>query len=362
MLEPSNLAATKMREATTPKRRVYCETLPFEDVVRPRTLALLRRYRLEIVLAVRPWQVLELPSVAHKLKTAGVPLSVWPMLADAEGRWANAVNASAFVRLLRETARPLASADATPGEVLFDLEPSFTHARALAVSGGPAGESVLGRARVLLRPRAAPLGLARARAMDAASKELGRAIADLHDRGIGTAAAIWPLVALDGPGERGWQSLLGTPVDALATGRTSVMIYTSILEGWSRGALRRRDATALLGAASARVVRRWGERAGVSLGCVGTGALVNEPVYREPAELAEDVALARAAGVSDLSLFDLGGVLRREPAEGWLEAFVHGSELVAAAGAGAPVGAASGRVEVARRLARVATWALRRTT
>ena len=177
-----------------------------------------------------------------------------------------------------------------------------------------------------------------------------RRVAELHARGIATASAVWPLVALDPPGARGWQALLGTPVDALATGRVSVMMYTSILEGWSRGAIRRRDATALLAAASARVASRWGPSAGMSLGCVGTGALLDEPIYRAPSELAEDVALARAGGCVDLSLFDLGGVLGREPAEAWLDAFAHGAEMIDAR--------TSKRVRAARRLARLATWAL----
>jgi hypothetical protein len=189
--------------------------------------------------------------------------------------------------------------------------------------------------------------------MAAASRALASAVAELHARGIRTASAVWPLVALDAAGRRGWQALLGTPVDALATERVSVMMYTSILEGWSRGAVRRHDATALLTAATARATRRWGERAGMSLGCVGTGALVDEPTYRAPRELAEDAALARAAGCHDLSLFDLGGVLGREPAEAWLDAFAHGAELLDAR--------ASRRVAAARRLARVATWALART-
>jgi hypothetical protein len=191
--------------------------------------------------------------------------------------------------------------------------------------------------------------------MDAAARELASAVGELHARGIATASAVWPLVALDPPGMRGWQALLGTPVDALATERVSVMMYTSILEGWSRGAVRRRDATALLGAATARVGRRWGTAAGISVGCVGTGALADEPVYRSPSELAEDVAIARAGGCEDLSLFDLGGVLHREPAEAWLEAFAHGAELAAFAGP-------SRRVSAARRLARIATWALGKKT
>ena len=50
------------------------------------------------------------------------------------------------------------------------------------------------------------------------------------------------------------------------------------------------------------------------------GALGDEPRYRDPSELAVDVAVARAGGVETLNLFDLGGVLRRGPAEAWLEA------------------------------------------
>ena len=330
-------------EPSAPKLRIYCETLPFEVVTRPRTVALLRRHDLELVLAVRPWQLAELAGLGRVLRDSGVLCSVWPMLADDEGRWASAHNAQSFVRLVRNVADTLEAAGALPRELLLDLEPPFAHARALATTGGSRGRWF---DFVAARP-----GPTSARAMDAASKELAAAVVDLHARGVATASAVWPLVALDPPGGRGWQALLGTPVDALATGRVSVMMYTSILEGWSRGAIRRRDAKQLLTAATARARERWGASGGMSLGCVGTGALVDEPVYRDPSELAEDAALARAAGCHDLSLFDLGGVLAREPAEAWLDAFAHGVVLTEAK--------ASKRVHVVRRLSRLATWALR---
>ena len=330
----------------TKKLRIYCETLPFEEVTRPRTIALLRRHELELVLAVRPWQVTALPGVAQVLATAGVEVSIWPMLSDEAGRWASAENAASFVALVRETVDVLTSAGVAPAEVLVDLEPPFAHARALADGGAGGARGLLGLRHLgVARPHSTS-----ATAMDAASSALASEISDLHARGIATASAVWPLVALDPPGARGWQSLLGTPVDALATERVSVMMYTSILEGWSRGALRRKDTTALLAAASVRVAHRWGARAGMSLGCVGTGALMNEPVYRAPHELAEDVAIARAGGCEDLSLFDLGGVLGREPAEAWLDAFAHGADVFAPE--------TSRRVAAARRLSRIATWAL----
>jgi hypothetical protein len=328
-------------------RRVYSETLPYADLVRRRTIGLLSRYGLELVLAVRPWDARDLPDVARALRDAGVPLSIWPMLSDEQGRWASVHNAPEFSRLTLSVCDELEAAGAPPCDVLFDLEPPFAQARSLAQLGAARSKGPEGLTRLASGlSRSSPL------AFDSASLALSRAVGEIHSRGIATSMAVWPLVALDPPGEKGWQSLLGTPVDALGTGHVSVMMYTSILEGWSRGTLRRRDTTALLAAATARTVRRWGSQAGISLGCVGTGAFEDEPTYRDPNELAEDAAVARGSGCERLTLFDLGGVLAREPAEAWLEAFVSAGEVTS--------GPTSKRVRAARTLARAATWALGR--
>ena len=178
---------------SAPKLRIYCETLPYEDVVRPRTLGLLRRHDLEIVLAVRPWQLEQLPGVSRVLRDAGVLVSIWPMLADDEGRWASAHNATAFVELVRQTADALEIAGVAAREVLLDLEPPFAQARALAATGG--SESRLAPGLGAARPGAS------AEAMDAASTALAAAVAELHARGVATASAVWPLVALDAPGD-----------------------------------------------------------------------------------------------------------------------------------------------------------------
>lgn len=323
-------------------RRIYSETVPYDEVTRPATVALLARHGLELVLAVRPWQLEELAPAARALEGAGVPLSIWPMLADDEGRWASAENAPAFARLVRDAVASLEAAGVPAREVMLDLEPPFAEARALS-HGARGLLRVASSVRRSMRERAA---------FQASAAALADLVHELHARGVRTASAVWPLVALDPPGSAGWQALLGTPVDALGTGRVSVMLYTSILEGWSRGALRRVDAAALLAAGSARTARRWQVGAGVSLGCVGTGAFEDEPVYRAPEELAEDVALARAAGCDDLSLFDLGGVLARGPAEAWLGAFTGPSAATRAP--------STRRVGAARRLARVATRVLPR--
>jgi hypothetical protein len=334
-------------------RRVYSETLPYEELVRPRTLGLLARYELELVLAVRPWDLAKLPRVAKALGDIGVSLSIWPMLSDEQGRWANMHNASSFADLTLSACDVLVANGVPPRDVLFDLEPPFAQTRSLAEVGASHSHNPVEHAGIVAR-FATRLSRSAQGEFDTAGDVLARTVVEVHARDITTSMAVWPLVALDPPGADTWQSLLGTPVDALHTGHISVMMYTSILEGWSRGALRRRDARALLGAATARAVRRWGASAGISLGCVGVGALEDEPTYRHPSELAEDARMARAAGCDRLALFDLGGVLSRPPAEAWLDAFVSADPVAVGRDK------TSKRVQIARTVARAATWTLGR--
>jgi hypothetical protein len=302
--------------------RIYSETLPWTTLVQPETLALVARYDLELVLAVRPWDLEMLPDTARAIADAGISLSVWPMLEDTHGRWINVQNAHefrTFVLKILETLEP-----ALPRDLMFDLEPPFESARALRFG----------------RLWTTPDGF------DDAARAVAQMGNEVRARGIATSAAVWPMVALDR--EHEWQSLLGTPTDALDASHVSVMLYTTIFEGWSRGLVRRRDARALLAAAAKRTAERWGANAGVSLGCVGIGAFEDEPTYRDATELAQDVAIARAAGVQRLSLFDLGGVLSRGPEE-WLDAFKYGGDANFEP---------SRRVRIARFVARVATSVL----
>ncbi|MEQ9073301.1 MAG: hypothetical protein RLP09_05550, partial [Sandaracinaceae bacterium] len=130
-----------------------------------------------------------------------------------------------------------------------------------------------------------------------------------------------PPVVLPGRAGRGWQRALGTPIDA-GYDVLSAMLYTSLFEGYGFGVVRRDDARALLDRFARESRARFGPRASASLGAIGVGALGDERTYRDPAELAEDVALARAAGVEDLALFDLSGALARPPLGAWLDALV----------------------------------------
>jgi hypothetical protein len=274
---------------------VWCETLAYDEVVDPPLVAALRDRGVELLLAVRPWQLDEVGPRVQRLRDAGLFVGLWPMLDDADGRWASVESAAKFIAFADEVVRRAPSCD----ELVLDLEPPLAQ---------------LARwkdARLRWRlPSPATYRTAREAFVTAAARWRG-------ERRVTTA--LMPMVVGEVGGE--WlQWLIGTPASALPVERHSVMAYTSLFEGWSRGLVNRRRAEALL-VACARLARaRFGPRAALSLGCVGAGAFGDEPAYRDAAELARDVALARRAGIDELTVFDLGGMVRRGPVERWLDA------------------------------------------
>lgn len=278
------------------RRRVWCETVPYDELVRAPIVDLVARHRVDLLLAVRPWQLAEVGEVVRRYRDRGVFVAVWPMLADADGRWASARSAPAFIAFADAVLAAAPEAD----ELVLDLEPPMAQLAKWKDW------------RPTWRQTPSP-----ARYHDARDALVEATARWRLERRITTA--LLPLLVLELGGQ--WlQRAVGTPATSLHVDRHSVMAYTSLIEGWSRGVFDRRRAETALGVCARLGRLRFGEVAALSLGTVGVGAFEDEPSYRHPAELARDVAIATAAGITELSLFDLGGILRRAPAEAWLEA------------------------------------------
>lgn len=281
----------------TSRRRVFAERIPLHELASASVLDLLATRGLELVAAVRPNDVGKAARVVERCRDRGLRLALWPMLDDADGRWLSLHNQAAFIALCDELMAALRRDGALPHEIVLDLEPPLARLQR-AVHGHVGGMRPLA-----LEPGAIAELLARVRAL-----------------GVVPWAAVVPFVLADGA-RPGWQRLLGTPVDGLDLACVSPMLYTTLAQGYAHGWLSRGDALALLDVAARACRARFGARAAASLGAVGPGALGDEATYADPRELAEDVAVVRAAGIEDLSLFELRGVLDRGPPERWLDAF-----------------------------------------
>lgn len=287
------------------RRRIYSEMLAWDELLSADVLELLSRYSLSLVVAVRPGDMDVLARLLDKTHARGIGACVWPMLSDEEGRWLSCANVRAFERFLEALWESVLSRWPRSMGLLIDLEPPISDVRSF-LSG-----TVLPRMKRSRESRDA----------EDARDVLSRMLRRFSVRGLEIMGALMPNILFDTDARPVWQSLMGTPVPAGDFDVLSPMLYTSMMEGYSHGLLGRRDVLALLYLLARRAREQWHERASVSLGVVSTGALGDEPVYRDPSELSADVAAVLAAGIRDIALFDLAGVLSRGPATAWLSAF-----------------------------------------
>lgn len=282
-------------------RRIWSEFVPYEVLCSPEVIRILQSRDIQLLVAVTPSRLSGLATLVPTYRDAGIDLGLWPMIDDEDGRWGSTFNAQLYADFVLRVAD-----QGEPGcTIAIDLEPPIALTRAL-LSGNPL--SIRRLARIENR--------------ESGLQILQELMAKLRARGCSTIGAVHPILLADGHGQSAWQWLLGTPIDQMDFDAVSPMAYTSLIEGYSRGILARRAATSLLVQTASAARLRWQDRASISLGSVGIGALGDERPYRSVGELAHDVSLARACGVDDLALFDLGGALQKPQPEAWLDAFV----------------------------------------
>ncbi len=286
------------------KRRIWSELLSPEEATAPRVLSLLAEADIQLLMAIFPHTRDRARHVLQACREAGVSVGLWPMLSDEAGRWASVDNGEQYAAFVRQLLSALG--DQMPDTFAINLEPPIAEVRQI-LDRNP--RALLRRA-IGREPR--PEG----------ARALVEIVDEVNARGVETLAALVPPLGTGWALGRGFENAIGAPLSALRLSRAGPMLYTTLLTGYGRGVVRRRDATSLLAMLAEATQRQMGARATLSLGTVGTGALGDERIYDGPQDLALDVAVARAAGVDNLALFDLGGVLGRPPTAAWLRAFV----------------------------------------
>ena len=301
---PSSRASGETRSARL--RAIFVEDLPEAELSRPAVVKLLVDHRLSAIVSIRPWNVVATIEAQRALEAAGVPVTLWPMLADDAGRWVNVRTVAAMRVFVGAVCnRAVCAPDAPPLRVLLDLEPPIEDVRAVLQSRSLVA---LGRLMGIL-------------AVPGGGRDLDALVRSIEAAGGDVSAALVPFVLADGP-LGSVSRLLGVPAARGTFDPPWIMAYTTLFAGYSRGHIDRPRALRVLAKAACRARRAFGPAAALALGCVGRGALGDEAVYPDVAQLSEDVATAIQEGIDRLALFDLGGVLARPEPERWLKAFV----------------------------------------
>lgn len=338
------------------RRRIWSEFLPADELGSPATVALLERYSLEPLIALPP--AAETGAMAEALAAlgrAGVPVGLWPLLDDDQGYWPSEGNVAGFCTRVARARAFAARAGVEVATVAVDLQPP------LAMSYQVRSGSMRARGHLFvdaLRERqSGECAPARARAVS----RFADLAAHLHRDGIETLAAVLPPVVVDlNTDTTLWQDLLRTPVVAPRWSVLSPLAYTSMLATLLPRPVRTHAHVVVyeLGRGLMRATARVGGgpvpwRASLSLGMLGSGKAGAVATMNGPDELERDVASARAAGVDDLALFSLEGLLACREPEAWLLALTRTPPR-------APEGISTRLLSSALRGAAVGAWGLSR--
>jgi hypothetical protein len=292
--------------------RVWCENLTYAEARSRPALELLESGPLHPLFATR--HDADLDELARTLRAArarSLEVGVWPLLDDARGYWPSERNAAHYVARVDALLDELDARQIPPDWIAVDLEPPLGQVDRLRHDPGLAVAEVV----ALARENYDPDRFERSRQIfEAAARRW-------HRRGVRTLGVTLPLAAHDlRDGVPLWQDLFETPWAHVPWSRAGIMAYGSMVAGYSGGQLDLRDVRALHHRLFVRLARALGPRAHASLGVTGAGKLGDEPSYRAPDEIAADVAAARAAGVDDLAIFCLRGLLARPDAGAWVDA------------------------------------------
>jgi hypothetical protein len=259
-------------------------------------------------LAVTPERFLtEGEDLRNLLKFASemdVEVRLWFLLNHEKGYWLNKWNVEYFLDFVRYCLAELRK-DKVPFEWLtFDLEPSpdFQSEKSAYLKN----KDQKGLVRFLQMK-------SEEESLSGAVLKLKNFVEALQLAGFKVHATTHPLVLHDGE-DRKLQTALGLPLDGVPWDEVSFMVYRPYFQD-------------LLGPVNARVVydyariikKKFGEKGALDLGPVGKFGEVGTPNhYKKPEMLLDDIAAAKAAGISKVHVFSAEGVESEGGVERWI--------------------------------------------
>ena len=296
---------------------IWSEFLPFDALRHPDTISLLLTGDLHPLIAVRPGDDLgELGQTIRTLQSVGRNVGIWPLLSEEQGYWPNERNLTDYAPHVAWILQGLGRV--RPNRCAVDLEPPY--AQVQHIMGQRRSLRTLWR---MLQDNVDPQAHARnCRDWEAWAR-------GMRAQGVNTLAVALPLVAYDLRDEEPlWQDVLKAPWHGVEWGHVGVMAYGSMVTGMSRGWLGEQDVRAVHFSMIKDVARAYKERAHVAIGLTGTGKFGDEPVYQEVDGLLKDLGAAYAAGIFDVSIFCLEGLLGRSDGGAWAHALGEARALV----------------------------------
>ncbi|MDD5747974.1 MAG: hypothetical protein PHP64_02820 [Actinomycetota bacterium] len=292
--------------------RFWAENITPAEIAR-NAIPYLVEFRAGVAIAMREEELHEESARAlREIKESGIEVTFWPLLSVEDGYFPSERSFREYESFLERLIAWASENGVLPDIVAFDLELPFSQmTRVVEARGLKIVPTVI---EVLKENLNKPRFLEARKAFDALNLWV-------KSQSMKTLAAIFPFVLIDF--EKGYgivEDLMETPVTGIDWDFVSPMFYVSMISGMSGGLVSTKDANWLTHIACMELRDLIGERAAISLGVTGTGILGNESCFSHPDELVIGLGGALAAGIRDISIYNLEGILEsREPRE-WFEA------------------------------------------
>jgi hypothetical protein len=292
--------------------RTWAEYLTPGDATKKSVIRLLKKYDVNLGMAFPAGSMnKDFARMFAEYEQAGVATSVWALLPDNAGYWANEGNAKEYTEYVYSIYDWADRNKFGIPWLAVDLE--TPHSQAIALKEAR-GLDLLRCARDFYKANRNP-----GRFYDAGTVYAKLAGA-MRARGVKTVTAASNFVADDFKMSTiGFQDLLETPISTVGWDVISFMIYTSMFAGYFGSIFSRAGACRYLYSTMSDMKEALWSRAAVSIGCTYIGKLGDEPYYKTPKELLPDMQAAKAALVDDIAIYNLEGILRSPKPEEWFE-------------------------------------------
>jgi hypothetical protein len=289
---------------------VYSEFLAYGDVEDHLDALARRGAALQVAVPAADVGDADLASLLRAADARRVEVRLWFVLDVAQGYWPNEANVDVFAPALADLLDWLDSAGLTAAAIVYDMEPAYAYTQELEAAFADNPDDAVALMRTHMD----------AAAFEAARTRFGDSVRAVQARGLRAECVTYPQVVddlLDGDDD--FQDGMDIPVHGVPFDEVSFMVYqTGFSETLGGGWV----GPGLIASYAADARARFGERAVVALGLVGTAGIF-EPegaVYTDPGTLAADVAAALAAGVTRVEVYSLDGMVELGGPARWLEA------------------------------------------
>lgn len=293
---------------------VYCEILTPKDLSAPDIIQLLGEFNVTLGHGIvfseidgdsSRKKLASYLELADKLRQTGSALALWPLLPKSMGYWINERNLDKFDRLADFLLESFAHFGVKPDLIIADIETPWSQLASTFMPGPRLWEKVLNILLMYIGNRNP------ARFAWSVSK-LSKIVDRLQAQGAPVSCAVFPLLVADlcAKGDM-LQDVLEMPVFRVPFSILNLMFYNSYVPKEVPLFIPPGSQQRALYEYAKEMKNNFGKKAWLTIGSTWEGVIPGNEgkAYNSPEDILPDIGAAKAAGIDNLWLYCLEGVL-----------------------------------------------------